>query len=381
MHTHIHGIIYGRAHTLCSLLCKPLSCSHTHARVRTCTDSRIHTHAHMRAPAHTRVPTPCLAIALTPRVKDRSAAGGTDGRRTHAPGSTAPSSRPERAGSLPLRSAGRRRAIPGWGGRRPARSPRSQIPVWLHPPASSPPARPGSVPTRRAGVPAERDKAGGAAPAAPPPLQRPPHARAPGAQASWPGPNLSGLITPFSVIISGARRDGRRGKVRSAVDVGQGAGGKQLPSSLERASALGLWQKLGLSGLKPGRGELSGVRARPSGWSIRRSFLSRHFHRLFVSNPSNSLLRLLLTNSVPTARLRRRQSSHFCLRLGLSHVLPIWGNSFPGHLCSLGPISASEFSQGHSHLPVLSRRRKKREAREGEGTPLPHGTAGSIQKP
>lgn len=46
--------------------------------------------------------------------------------------------------------------------------------------------------------------------------------------------------------------------MRSAVALGQGAGGKQLSSHLETSSALGLWQKLGLSGLKPGRGAPSG---------------------------------------------------------------------------------------------------------------------------
>lgn len=46
--------------------------------------------------------------------------------------------------------------------------------------------------------------------------------------------------------------------MRSAVALGQGTGGKPLSSHLETASALGLWQKLGLSGLKPGRGAPAG---------------------------------------------------------------------------------------------------------------------------
>lgn len=357
--------------------------THTRARVRTCTDSRIHTHAHMRARPHTR--THALPWNRSHAEGQGQKCSGWHRRPAHTCAREHRAQQPPGEGRLtPLAVSGAPQGDPRLGRKEAGAEPQE--------PDSRVVTPAGFLSASTAGIGADAPRwsprgapqcrrCGPCSVPPPPAAQRPPHARAPGAQASWPGPNLPGLITPCSVIISGARRDGRRGKVRSAVDVGQGAGRKQLPSSLERASALGLWQKLGLSGLKPGRGELSGVRARPSGWSIRCSFLSRHFHRLFVSNPSNSLLRLLLTNSVPTARLRRRQSAHFCLRLGLSQVLPIWGNSFPGHLCSLGPVSASEFSQGHSHLPVLSRRRKKREAREGEGTPLPHGTAGSIQKP
>lgn len=40
--------------------------------------------------------------------------------------------------------------------------------------------------------------------------------------------------------------------------LGQGTGEKQLSSASETAPALAQWQKLGLSGLKPGRGALSG---------------------------------------------------------------------------------------------------------------------------
>lgn len=78
--------------------------------------------------------------------------------------------------------------------------------------------------------------------------------------------------------------------------LGQGTGGKQLSSSLETTPALGLWQKLGLGGLKPGRGAVSGGACLSLGADRQMLFLPRHFSVLFVSNPSNCLPRLLETN-------------------------------------------------------------------------------------
>lgn len=65
-------------------------------------------------------------------------------------------------------------------------------------------------------------------------------------------------VTRFSAVIAGPARREERGQARSAAGLGQGTGGKPLSSSLDTASALGLWQKLGLGGLKPGRGAASG---------------------------------------------------------------------------------------------------------------------------
>jgi hypothetical protein len=74
------------------------------------------------------------------------------------------------------------------------------------------------------------------------------------ARSSPPCPGLSGRIPPFSNDFWAQSEGGRqeRGPLSQAVVFGQGTGGKQLSSCLETASALGLWQKLGLGGLKPG---------------------------------------------------------------------------------------------------------------------------------